>query len=265
MCAVVIFLGDWSVNGLVSPQWSFMSTPIAPTALPSVSLKRLLSFLALSLYLCAMLWMTWCGGRVPSFLSPTVERALYFKLPIAGTRFHWRFLDSRAFLSGELTLRIVNAGRDRDQTVVVFRNGNITEGWQMIGDRPNDPTFYFGLSTGQRFATAVGDSVIVTLTVTEDLQGRGPYSQGTLTAGTWIATGTYTSLYGGTLNPLRDLMRVGKPPMAFLTCWDITWALRDASDEGWMGPKPAGEDDVSFMEGRVSRRGVDGRRCRSTL
>ncbi len=242
-----------------------MSELVAGMKLPSTGVRRLLRPLLLFIWPVAMLWMTWCDGRVPSFLSPTVERTLYFKLPIEGTRFHWTFLDRRALLSGELTLRIVNAGRDRDQTLVIFRDGHITDGWQMIGDVPRDSSFYFGFSTRQRFATSVGDSVIVTLIATEDLRGRGPHSQGTLAKGTWVATGTYSSLYGGTLNPLRDLLRVGKPPIAFLTCWDSTWALRDAADEGWMGPKPPGEDSVSFVRGLRPARGVDGRRCGSTL
>jgi hypothetical protein len=209
--------------------------------------------------------MSWCDGRVPAFLSPTVERTLHLKLPIAGTRFHWTFLDRRAFLSGELTLRIANADRDRDRTLVIFRNGKITEGWEVISDSPRDSGIFFGFSTERRIETAVGDSVTVTLTVTDDLPGRGPWSQGTLPAGTWVATGTYTALYGGTLNPLRDLVRACKPPIAFLTCWDTAWVLRDASDEGWMGPKPAGEDDPSFASRLHPQRGVDGRRCRSTL
>lgn len=242
-----------------------MSVPIGPTVLPPAAAPRLLRHLAPFLFLFASLWLTWCDGRVPSFLSPTVKRTLYFKLPIAGTRFHWTFVDRRAFLSGELTLRIVNAARDRDQTLVVFENGKITEGWEMIGDARPDSSFYFGFSTGQRIATAVGDSVIVTLNVTEDLRGRGPYSQGTLATGTWVATGTYTGLYGGTLNPLRDLVRAGDPPIAFLTCWDTAWVLRDASDEGWMGSKPTGDDDVNVFERFKPQRGVDGRRCRSTL
>lgn len=224
-------------------------------------LRHLTPFVAL----LATLWLVWYDGRVPSFLSPTVERTLYFKLPIAGTRYHWTFLDRRALLSGELTLRIVNAGRDRDQKLVIFRNGKITEGWEMIGDMPRDSSFYFGFSTKQRIATAVGDSVIVTLTAMEDLRGRGPYSQGTLPTGTWVATGTYAALYGGTRNPLRDFMRAGRPPAAYLTCWDTAWVLRDASDEGWMGAKPAGEDDESFVSRLRPERGVDGRRCRSTL
>lgn len=194
-----------------------------------------------------------------------MERTLYLKLPIAGTRFHWIFLDRRAFLSGELTLRIVNADRNRDQTLVIFRNGKITEGWEMIGDVPRDSSFYFGFSTERRIATAVGDSVIVTLTVTEDLQGRGPYSHGTLVTGTWVATGTYSALYGGTLNPFRDLVRAGDPPIALLTCWDTAWVLRNASDEGWMGSTPTGEDGWSFVRRLRPERGVDGRRCRSAL
>jgi hypothetical protein len=209
--------------------------------------------------------MSWCDGRVPSFLSPTVERTLYFKLPIAGTQFHWEFVDRRAFLAGELTLRIVNVDRGRDETLVIFRNGQITDGWTMIGKVPGDSAFYFGFSTERRFATAVGDSLIMTLTAVEDLRGRGPHSQGTLAAGTWIATGTYTALYGGTLNPLRDLVRAGRPPAAYLTCWDTNWELKDAKDEGWMGPKPPGEDEVTFMERLTPERGVDGRRCTSTL
>jgi hypothetical protein len=239
-----------------------MSATIAPTTRPPTTAWRMLSRLALFVFLCATLWLTWCDGRVPQFLSPTVERTLYFKLPIAGTRFHWTFLDRRAFLSGELTLRIVNADRDRDQTLVIFRNGKITEGWEMIGDVPRDSSFYFGFSTEKRFATAVGDSVIVTLHVTEDLRGRGPYSQGTLTTGTWVASGTYGALYGGTLNPILDIVRFGKPPIAFLSCWDTSWVLRDVRNEGWMGLKPIGEDDE--MRRRKPKRGVDGRRCRWT-
>ncbi len=227
--------------------------------------RRLLIRSVPFLLLFATIWLTWFDGRVPAFLSPTVKRTLYLKLPIAGTRFHWMFLDRRALLSGELTVRIMNADRDRDETLVIFRNGKITAGWEMIGKVPRDSSFYFGLSTGQRFATAVGDSVIVTLTVAEELRGRGPYSQGTLATGTWVATGTYASLYGGTLNPLRDLVRAGDPPIAFLTCWDTAWELRDVSDEGWMGLKPIGADDGSVMSELRPARGVDGRRCRSAM
>ncbi len=242
-----------------------MSVPIARETLRPVGARHLLRRLAPFLLLFPTVWLTWFDGRVPAFLSPTVERTLYLKLPIAGTRFHWTFLDRRAFLSGELTLRIMNANRDRDQTLLVFRNGKITKGWEMIGDMPRDSSFYFGFSKEQRFATAVGDSIVVTLTAAEDLRGRGPYSQGTLVTGTWVATGTYSGLYGGTLNPLKSLVRAGKPPIAFLTCWDTTWVLRDASDAGWMGAKSTGEDDSGVMGRLTPERGVDGRLSRSTL
>lgn len=224
-------------------------------------LRSTLRRFALALPLVVSIWLSLCNGRVPAFLSPTVARTLYFKLPIDGTHFHWTFLDRRAFLAGTLTLRIVNTSRGRDETLVVFREGRITDGWTMIGETSRDSSFYFGFSTDRRFATSVGDSVIVTLVAPEPLRGRGPYSSGTLAAGTWVATGTYGSLYGGTLNPFRDVVRIGKTPIAFLNCWDTAWVLQDARDTGWMGPKPPGEDEVSFL-GRLMQRGVDGRDCR---
>lgn len=225
------------------------------------SLLRLWSYVLIAF----VVWSSWFDGRVPSFLSPTVERTLYFKMPIAGTRFHWTFLERRAFLSGELTLRIVNVDRARDETLVIFRDGKISDGWQLIADGQRDSSAYFGFFTERRFATAVGDSVILTLRAAEDLRGRGPHSQGTLAKGTWVATGTYTSLYGGTLNPIRSLVRMGEPPIAFLTCWDTVWPLRDERDGGWMGVKPAGEDDESVLERLRPIRGVDGRRCQSKM
>jgi len=241
-----------------------MNTTIATPALPPTSVPRRLRRHIPLLLSCLSLWLALCNGRVPAFLSPTVARTLYIKLPVAATRFHWVFLDRRALLSGELTVRIVNAGRNRDETLVIFRNGTITDGWHIIGGETGGSSIYFGFVTGARFDTAVGDSVIVTLTAREELRGRGPYSQGTLAKGTWVATGTYSGLSGGTMNPFRDLVRLGKPPIAFLTCWDTAWELRDASDNGWMGPKPPDEDKVSMFEG-LYLRGVDGRRCQSML
>ena len=210
-------------------------------------------------------WNTLFGGRVPAALSPTVARTLYFKLPIAGTRFHWTFLDRRAFLSGELTLRILNRRDKRDQTLVIFRDGKISDGWAMIGDTRPDSSFYFGFDTQARFPTTVGDSLIITLVAREDLRGRGPHSEGTLPKGTWVATGTYALLSGGTLNPLRDLVSVGGPPAAFLQCWDTVWRLEQARDVGWIGPKPAEDKEVDRGTRDLGQRGVDGRRCRSTL
>jgi len=235
-----------------------VSTPIAPIALPPTGWRRLLRQLRPFLLFGAFAWLLW--GRVPAFLSPTVNRTLYFKLPIDGTQFHWTFGDRLAFEAGELTLRIVNADRGRDQTIVIFRHGRVSAGWEMIAGSSHVSDAYFGYASDTRFPTAVGDSLIITLVATEDLPGRGPHARGTLPKGTWVATGTYSALYGGTLNPLSNVVFWGKPPHAFLTCWDTTWVLQDVRDDGWMGPRPADEQD-ELRPGR----GVDGRRCRSTL
>lgn len=231
---------------------------MAPIALPPTGGRQLLRQLRPFLLFGTFALLLW--GRVPAFLSPTVNRTLYFKLPIDGTRFHWTFGDRLAFEAGELTLRIVNTKRGRDQTIVIFRHGQVSAGWEMIAGSSRVSDAYFGYASDTRFPTAVGDSLIITLVATEDLPGRGPHARGTLPKGTWVATGTYSALYGGTLNPLSNVVRWGKPPAAYLTCWDTTWVLQDVRDDGWMGPRPADEQDELRPD-----RGVDGRRCRSTL
>ena len=245
-----------------------MSAPRTSTDAQSAATFRRLTrawlLLAFVLMLLA-LWNSLLDGRVPAALSPTVARTLYFKLPIAGTRFHWTFLDRRAFLSGELTLRILNPREQRDQTLVIFRDGKISDGWAMIGDARPDSSFYFGFAAPERFPTTVGDSLVITLVAREDLRGRGPHSEGTLPKGTWVATGTYSGLYGGTLNPLRDLVNAGKTGIAFLECWDTVWPLKDARDGGWMGVMSAEDQEFERAERERGQRGVDGRRCRSTL
>jgi hypothetical protein len=241
-----------------------MSAPTTSAEQPPATMRRPWRYATL-LLLCLSLWMSVFDGRVPAFLSPTVPRTLYFKLPIAGTRFHWTFLDRQAFLSGTLTLRILNSKRQRDQTLVIFRDGKVTDGWEMLGDTPRDSSAYFGFSTRERFATSVGDSVIITLIAAEDLTGRGPYSRGTLAKGMWVATGTYSGLYGGALNPVDALVFAGEPPAAFLECWDTVWALRDARDGGWMRERTAAEKELDSGKRPRPQRGVDGRECRSTL
>ena len=107
-----------------------VSTPMAPIALPPTGGRQLLRQLRPFLLFGTFALLLW--GRVPAFLSPTVNRTLYFKLPIEGTRFHWTFGDRLAFEAGELTLRIVNTKRGRDQTIVIFRHGQVSAGWEMI-------------------------------------------------------------------------------------------------------------------------------------
>ena len=195
--------------------------------------------------------------RVTSFAS-SADRTLYFKLPIEGARFHWMFLNREAFLAGELTLRIIN--EDRDQTLVVFRDGKIQDGWEMIdGARPDG--FYFGFSTDDRIRTKANDSLIITLTATKDLLGRGAYSEGVLPAGVWQMSGSYSSMYGGRWNPMDYFALQGDPPIAFMQCWAGVWPITITKREGWMG---AGSRDWGRLLDKLTRpRGTNGRLCRS--
>jgi hypothetical protein len=211
-----------------------------------------------------MIWTTLLDRPLlPAFLSPTAERTLYFKLPIAGARFHWEFLDPDAFLAGELTLRIIND--DRDETLVVFREGQIQEGWEMIGTAGPDRGFYFGFSTDRRFRTARDDSLVITLTAPRDLRGRGPDSEGTLPAGTWQMTGTYSGLYGRGWNLIGYMSGGDGAPVAFMECWDSVWPITITKSTGWMGLKPADEDESGWFQKFRPERGVDGRRCGSHI
>jgi hypothetical protein len=212
--------------------------------------------------LTMMFWLTMFNGRFPAILDFPADRTLYFKLPIEGARFHWQFLEPNVFLSGELTLRIVN--KERDDTLVVFRDGKISDGWQMIGSNTRDSAFYFGFSTGKHYRTALNDSLIITLRAPQDLRGRGPYKQGTLPAGTWQSTGTYSSVYGERWNPLDLLVRFGKPSIAFLECWDTVWPIQVTSTNGWRGIRPADEDNSGWFRDLMNR-GVDGRLCTSSI
>lgn len=210
-----------------------------------------------------VLWVVVFDGRLPTALAPEVERTLYFKLPIEGARFHWQFQDRDAFLAGELTLRIIN--KDRDQTLVVFRDGTIHDGWRMIGDARRDGAFYFGFTTDDRIRTAPNDSLVLTLTVADDLPGRGPHREGVLPAGTWEATGTYSALYGGSWNPVHFLVLRGDPPVAYLQCWDDVWPIHVTKTEGWNGSKPEDDRASTFLRRVWPERGVDGRRCGSHI
>ena len=202
-------------------------------------------------------------GALP-FVAPftsSAERTLYFKLPIEGARFHWTFLDRDAFLSGELTLRIINKGRD--QTLVVFRDGKIHDGWKMIGNTWPDGGFYFGFATNDRVRTRADDSLVITLKATKDLRGRGPDSEGVLPAGVWQMSGTYSSIYGGRLNPLDYLVRLGEPPVAFMQCWTGVWPITITKREGWMRAAPTEEKGI--FSKLTAPRGTNGNWCGSHI
>ncbi|MES2521587.1 MAG: hypothetical protein V4617_02730 [Gemmatimonadota bacterium] len=193
--------------------------------------------------------------------ATSAERTLYFKLPIDGARFHWTFVDAEAFLSGELTLRILN--KDRDQTLVIFRDGKIQDGWTMVGDGEADSSFYFGFSTTDRFLTKADDSLIVTLTARKDLLGRGPHSEGVLSAGVWQMSGSYSSIYGGRWNPLDLAVLHGDPPIAFMQCWTGVCPITITKREGWMGTPPPQEPTI--VRTLFRSRGTNGRPCGSHL
>jgi hypothetical protein len=225
---------------------------VAVTAEVRRVLGRILVWVALAIGVFALF------PRLTTFTT-SADRTLYFKLPIEGARYHWRFLDPEAFLSGELTLRILN--KDHDQTLVVFRDGRIQDGWKMIGDaRPRDG-FYFGFSTSDRIRTKADDSLIVTLKATKDLLGQGPHSEGVLSAGVWQMSGSYSSIYGGRWRPLDRAVLRGRPPIAYMQCWTGVWPITITKREGWMGAPPPDEDSVSTR--RTRSRGTNGRPCGS--
>lgn len=192
-------------------------------------------------------------------LAPAAERTLYFKLPIEGAQFHWRFLDAEAFLSGELTLRIINDGHD--QTLVVFRDGVIQDGWEVIDEPQADGSIYFGFATNERFRTKANDSLVITLTAKEDLRGRGPYREGVLPAGTWQMHGTYSGLYGKRWNPIDYFVLQGDPPVAYLECWDDVWPITVTKREGWRGAKDS--DKIGLYRKLTRPRGTNLHRCGS--
>jgi hypothetical protein len=196
-----------------------------------------------------------------SSVITSADRTLYFKLPIEGARFHWAFLDPKAFLSGELTLRILN--EDRDQTLVVFRNGRIHDGWKMIGEAQPDGSFYFGFATTDRVRTKADDSLIVTLKATKDLLGRGPFSEGVLSAGSWQMSGTYSSIYGGRWNPIDFVVLHGDPPVAYMECWVGVWPITITKREGWNG-SPS-QEESSTVRKLIKERGTNGRLCGSHI
>lgn len=157
-------------------------------------------------------------------------RHIYFKLPLEGVRFHWRFRDRPQFLAGTLTL-VVSRG-DQKQTIKVFSNGAISEGWQPIDcdchGRGNG--IYFGFVSTVRYPVTLGDVVEIVLDCPSDLDGIGPDSTGILVAGQHRSRSPFK---------LHFFPWEEDEPQAFLSEWDEKWPLRTTGNKGWMDERKA--------------------------
>jgi hypothetical protein len=144
---------------------------------------------------------------------------------------------------------------------VIVRDGAIADGWTPLDDRP-DGALYFGFATDRRVLTQADDSLVITLTAPSALRGCGPYREGTLPAGTWQVTGTYSAMFGGRWNPFDLVALWGDPPVAHLACWRDTWPITVTKEEEWKG---AGVDAKHPLQRWLfgAKRRTNGDRCGS--
>lgn len=135
-------------------------------------------------------------------------------------------------------------------------------GWSPISR--DNRGIYFGFVGGGTIRTELGDSVVVTLVVTEDLDGIGAYRRGILPQGRYRAVASYGNLTG---HPNFGLFGRDGEPTAFVSCWRSKWQLDVIEDRGWMG---AVTEEVRSSDGGLLRkmaglafgsRGTDRARC----
>ncbi|TVP42463.1 MAG: hypothetical protein EA350_15640 [Gemmatimonadales bacterium] len=201
---------------------------------------------------------------VPGYEAEAIPRGVYFKLPLEQPRFHWRFTDQEAFLSGRLALSITSSDGQR-QEFVVFEDGAITDGWREISGPQADGSMYFGFSSRLGALTASRDSIEVELIVLEDLAGMGAFNEGVLPAGRYVASASYSSLTGKRWYDW--ITRDNRDPMAFISCWHHTWPLEITRNQGWHGAQEADQDPSgsswfsNVLDATDVKRGTDGTRC----
>jgi hypothetical protein len=122
-------------------------------------------------------------------------KRIYFKLPLRQTMYHWYFRDRKAFLSGELTLRISN---DKGaQELIVFKNGKLAKDWTEIGNKRKQrmsDEIYFGFASARKFSINGSENVEIVLRALKDINGIGPDRKGVLNAGEY-STRTKFTLY----------------------------------------------------------------------
>ena len=222
-------------------------------------LRGTVKFLAVGLVLFAVVpgsslqrWV-FGGGRG--------ERELYMTLPLQQPRFHWYFVDEPALLSGSLEIAIHRAS-GRDTTLTVFSDGQMAPGWSPISRDKRG--IYFGFVNGGKNWTEPQDSVVVTLVVTEDLEGIGAYRRGILPEGRYRAVASYNLLTG---HPDFGLVRGHGEPTASVGCWRSKWQLDVIEERGWKGAvteegSPLGGGWLGKMEEwAFAPRGTDRFRC----
>jgi len=221
--------------------------------------------------------------------SVPIDRRLYFKLPLKQPRFHWQFLEKEAFLAGSLTLRIIRDGAV--ESLVVFQDGTIAEGWEpMAAVSGVNEEIYFGFTSSTLYATAPGDSLEIELVAGEPLAGIGAYQQGTLPAGRYLSTGSFSRLIDDTsaqwvaliaamkgirrdelesmpeIQALRERLSAieGRQEyMAFMECWRQPWSVTITAEEGWLPAAQAARSRAltSRLAGAPDEVGTDGRSC----
>lgn len=166
-----------------------------------------------------------------------IERTLSLKLPIKNVQFHWEFLDKSQLLAGSLRLRITRDGKTQD--IVVFQDGEFSEGWgplidQSMGKTGKDP-IYFGFRSTRKYPTAPGDKVEIVLVAKQDLKGIGALLAG------YLPAGTYKSEAGAAW--LTDKAQAGVPQMsqenAAFENWVQQWPVVVTRNEGWTPPEQA--------------------------
>ena len=154
------------------------------------------------------------------------NRKLYFKLPLDGPRFHWRFKDRQRFLAGKLDLCISNPN-ESPFVINVFEYGKISDGWHPLsepreGVTPNSP-IYFGFKSSKKFDVCTGDRVEVRFENPNDLDGTGADMQGIFKAGKFSSTSS-----------LKFYFLTGdKADTAYLSDWSEKWPLQITAQTGW--------------------------------
>ena len=149
----------------------------------------------------------------------TSNHTLYFKLPLAQPRYHWKFTDRELYLSGKLVLRI-SSDKNIDE-IIIFDHGKVSDGWTVMESKrgPNENSVYFGFVSTTVYPVKDGDKLELEMIANSDLDGIGRLQTGILKAGTHKAAGKIKIYQADNLQ-------------AFIS-WDDKWQLDITGDKGW--------------------------------